>query len=104
MRVLPELKEHLGGRVPSAQSRPRGVSEVPGATPRAVQVAPADVQALGLAAVLDCSLPLDSGGLLFYDAVHSVWLYEADAVQARLHGLKDVRPHPPPLAKPQHRN
>lgn len=56
------------------------------------------MQVLGLGDVLACSLPLDAGGLLYYDSVHSVWLYEADAVQARLHGLKDVRPrHPNPL-------
>lgn len=49
------------------------------------------MQVLGLGGVMACSLPLDAGGLLYYDSVHSVWLYEADAVQARLHGLKDVR-------------
>lgn len=60
-----------------------------------MQIAPAEVQSLGLAAVMDCTLPLDAGGLLYYDTVHSVWLYEGDAVQARLSALKDVRPSRP---------
>eukprot|EP00892_Ulva_mutabilis_P012351 jgi/Ulvmu1/9489/UM052_0059.1 len=54
------------------------------------QVAPEDVQSLGLAAVLDSTMPLEAGGLLCYDSVHSVWLYEAEAVHARLHSLKDA--------------
>lgn len=61
------------------------------------------MQALGLQEALDSTMPLEAGGLLYYDSVHSVWLYEAEAVQARLHTLKDVRfskPPPTPLPPP----
>lgn len=57
-----------------------------------VQVAAGDVKALGLAAALDDGVALAEGGLLYHDSVHGVWLYEGDAVHARLLALKQARP------------
>ena len=57
-----------------------------------VQVAAGDVKALGLAAALEDGAALAEGGLLYHDSVHGVWLYEGDAVHARLLALKQARP------------
>lgn len=62
-----------------------------------MQVGEAHVKELGLAAAMEDSTPLSEGGLLYHDSVHGVWLYEGEAVQARLLSLKQVRMYRPAL-------
>ena len=53
-------------------------------------MAAADVKELGLAAAMEDAAPLESGGVLYHDSMHGVWLYESEALQARLMALKQV--------------
>lgn len=55
-----------------------------------LQVAAADVKELGLAAAMEDAAPLERGGVLYHDSMHGVWLYEGEALQARLMALKQV--------------